>query len=69
MRLAAVDVWIEYSSLVATLWFKQDEGEVVMFDVQRPIKIWEKLLDDEALTGLYLFELAMFYGGVFYEEA
>ena len=64
MRLAAVDVWIEYSSLVATLWFKQDDGEVVMFDVQRPIKIWEKLLDDEALTWLYLFELAMFYGGV-----
>ena len=69
MRLAVVDVWIEYSSLVATLWFKQDDGGVVMFDVQRPIKIWEKLLDEEALTGLYSLELAMFYGGVFYEEA
>ena len=64
MQLTVIDVWIEYNILVANLWFKQDDGGVVMFDVQRPIKIWEKMLDDEALTGLYLFELAMFYGGV-----
>ena len=65
MQLTVIDVWIEYNILVANLWFKQDDGEVVMFDVQRPIKIWEKLLDEESLTGLYLFELAMFYGECF----
>ena len=68
MKLAAIDVWIENHTLVAAIWIKGESGEVVMFQQERPIKIWEKLLDDEALTGLYLFELAMFYGGVFYEE-
>lgn len=64
MNLVVVDVWVEYSSLVATLWFKRDGGEVVVFDVQRHIKMWEKLLDEEALTGLYLFELVAKHGGV-----
>ncbi len=67
MKLVVVDAWVEYSNLVATIWFKGESGEVATFDVQRPIKIWEKLLDEEALTGLYLFELTMIYGGVFYE--
>ena len=40
-----------------------------MFQQERPIKIWEKLLDKEALTGLYSLELTMICGGVFYEEA
>ena len=62
MQLIVIDVWIEYNILVANLWFKRDDGEVVMFDVQRPIKIWENLLDEEALVGLYSLELTMFYG-------
>lgn len=68
MNLTTVDVWIERNTLVATLWFKGKSGEVVAFDVQRPIKIWERLLDEEALTGLYSLELTVIYGGVFYEE-
>jgi len=67
MKMVVVDVWVEYSNLVATIWFKDESGEVAAFDVQRPIKILERLLDDEALTGLYLFELTMIYGGAFYE--
>lgn len=63
-----VDTWVEHHTLVAAIWSKGESGEVATFDVQRPIKICEKLLDEETLTGLYLFELAMFYGGVFYEE-
>lgn len=62
MSLIAIDVWIEHNTLVATIWFKGESGEVATFDVQRPIKLWEKLLDEEALTGLYLFELTMIYG-------
>ena len=68
MTLTAIDVWIEHNTLVAAIWIKGGSGEMVMFQQERPVKIWEKLLDEEALTGLYLFELAMFYGGVFYEE-
>ena len=67
MSLIAIDVWIERNTLVATVWIKGESGEMVMFQQERPIKIWEKLLDEEALTGLYLFEITMFYGGVFYE--
>ena len=68
MKLVVVDVCVEYSNLVATIWFKRDDGKVVMFQQERPIRILEKMLDEETLTGLYLFELAMIYGGVFYEE-
>lgn len=64
-----VDTWVEHHTLVAEIWIKGESGEVATFDVQRPIKLWERLLDDEVLTGLYLFELTMFYGEVFYEEA
>jgi len=67
MTLTAVDVWIEGNTLMATIWFKREGDQVAMFQQERPIKIWEKMLDDEALTGLYLLELAMIYGGVFYE--
>jgi hypothetical protein len=67
MKLVVVDAWVEYSNLVAAIWIKGESGETVMFQHERPIKLWERLLDEEALTGLYLFELAMFYGGVFYE--
>ncbi len=67
MTLTAIDVWIEHNTLVAEICFK-DGNQVVMFQHERPIKIWEKLLDEEAVTRLYLFELAMFYGGVFCEE-
>jgi len=65
MTLTAVDVWIESNTLMATIWFKGESGEVVMFQQERPIKIWEKMLDDEALTGLYLLELTTIYGEVF----
>jgi len=67
MKMVVVDVWVEYSNLVATIWFKDESGEVVMFQQERPIKILERLVDDEALTGLYSLELAMIYDGVFYE--
>jgi len=66
MSLIAIDVWIEHNTLVAEIYFREG-GQVVMFQQERPIKIWEKLLDDEALTGLYSLELAMIYGEVFYE--
>lgn len=68
MKLVVVDVWVEYSNLVATIWFKGESGEVTAFDVQRPIKILERLLDEEAMIGLYLFELTVIYEGVFYEQ-
>jgi len=67
MKMVVVDVWVEYSNLVATIWFKDESGEVVMFQQERPIKILERLVDKEALTGLYSLELAMIYDGVFYE--
>jgi len=67
MKMVVVDVWVEYSNLVATIWFKDESGEVAMFQHERPIKIWERLVDKEALTGLYLLELAMIYDGAFYE--
>jgi len=66
MSLIAIDVWIEHNTLVAEIYFREG-GQVVMFQQERPIKIWERLVDDETLTGLYLLELAMIYGGVFYE--
>ena len=62
MNLTVIDVWIENKTLVAAIWIKGESGETVMFQQERHIKIWENLLDEEALTGLYLFELAMFYG-------
>lgn len=62
MKLVVVDAWIENNTLVATLWFKGKSGEVVAFDVQRPIKIWEKLLDEDALIGLYSLELVAKHG-------
>lgn len=68
MRLVVLDVWIECNNLVATLWLKRPDGAVVTFDAQRPIKLWEILVDEEALIGLYSLEITMFYGGVFYEE-
>jgi len=64
MTLTAVDVWIESNTLMATIWIKGESGEVATFDVQRPIKLWERLVDGEALTGLYLFELVSKHGGV-----
>ena len=67
MRLAVVDTWVEHHTLVAAIWIKGESGEMVTFQQERPIKMWERLLDEESLTGLYLFELAMFYGEVFYE--
>jgi len=67
MKLLIVDVWIEHSTLMATIWVKGESGEVAAFDVQRPIKILERLVDKEALTGLYSLELTMTYGEVFYE--
>lgn len=67
MTLAIIDVWIEKNTLVAEIYFREGD-QVVMFQQERPIKLWERLVDEEALTGLYLFELTMFYGGVFYEE-
>ena len=67
MSLTTINVWIERNTLVAEICFKDSSG-VVMFQHERHIKIWEKLLDEDALTGLYLFELTMIYGGVFYEE-
>jgi len=66
MSLIAIDVWIEHNTLVAEIYFREGD-QVVMFQQERPIKIWERLVDDETLTGLYLLELAMIYGGVFYE--
>jgi len=65
MKLLIVDVWIEGNTLMATIWVKGESGEVAMFQQERPIKILERLVDNEALTGLYLLELAMIYGGVF----
>ena len=67
MTLTAIDVWIEYNTLVAEVYFREGD-QVVTFQQERPIKLWERLVDEEALTGLYSFELTMFYGGVFYEE-
>lgn len=67
MPLTVIDVWIENNTLVAAIWIKGESGEVAMFQQERHIKMWEKLLDEEALTGLYSLELAMFYGEVFYE--
>jgi len=67
MKMVVVDVWVEYSNLVATIWFKDESGEVVMFQHERHIKILERLVDKEALTGLYSLELAMIYDGAFYE--
>jgi len=64
MSLIAIDVWIESNTLMAEIYFREG-GQVAMFQQERPIKIWEKLLDEEAVTGLYLFELTMIYGGVF----
>jgi len=64
MKLLIVDVWIEGNTLMAEIYFREGD-QVVMFQQERPIKLWEKLLDKEALTGLYLLELAMIYGGVF----
>jgi len=66
MSLIAIDVWIEHNTLMAEIYFREG-GQVVMFQQERPIKILERFVDDEALTGLYLFELAMIYGEVFYE--
>ena len=68
MKLTAIDVWIERNTLVAGIYFKEGD-QVVMFQQERPIKLWERLVDEESLTGLYSLELTMFYGGVFYEEA
>jgi len=64
MKLLIVDVWIEHNTLVAEIYFR-DGDQVVMFQQERHIKIWENLLDEEALTGLYSLELTMIYGGVF----
>ena len=50
MKLLIVDVWIESNALVATIWVKRDDGEVAMFQQERPIKLLEKLLDNEAVT-------------------
>lgn len=66
MSLIAIDVWIEHNTLVAEIYFREGD-QVVMFQQERPVKIWERLVDEEALTGLYLFELTVIYGGVFYE--
>jgi len=66
MTLTAVDVWIESNTLVAEIYFREGD-QVAMFQHERPIKIWERLVDEESLTGLYLLELAMIYGGLFYE--
>jgi len=66
MTLTAVDVWIEGNTLVAEIYFREGD-QVAMFQQERSIKILERLVDEEALTGLYLFELAMIYGEVFYE--
>jgi len=67
MKLLIVDVWIEGNTLMATIWVKGESGEVAMFQQERHIKILERLVDKEALTGLYLLELAMTYGEAFYE--
>jgi len=66
MKLLIVDVWIEGNTLMAEIYFR-DGDQVVMFQQERHIKILERLVDKEALTGLYLLELAMIYGEVFYE--
>jgi len=66
MKMVVVDVWIEHNTLMAEIYFR-DGGEVAMFQQERHIKILERLVDKEALTGLYLLELAMIYGEVFYE--
>lgn len=67
MNLTAINVWVERNTLVAAIWIKGESGEMVTFQQEHPIKIWEKLLDKEALTGLYSLELTMICGGVFYE--
>jgi len=66
MKLLIVDVWIEGNTLVAEIYSREGD-QVVMFQQERHIKILERLVDKEALTGLYLLELAMIYGEVFYE--
>lgn len=66
MSLIAIDVWIESNTLVAEIYFREGD-QVAMFQQERPIKLWERLVDKEAVTALYLFELTVIYGGVFYE--
>lgn len=62
MQLTVIDVWIENNTLVAAIWIKGESGEVVMFQQERPIKFWERLVDEEVLVGLYLFELVAKHG-------